>query len=55
MKSNDIDKLKEMIRTIFREVTSELDEMTATGNISGYSTPYAFKKKGKKGKKLKLK
>ena len=53
MKNNDVIRLKEIIRNIFREIVSELDEMTATSNISGYSTPYAFKKKGKKGKKLK--
>ena len=29
----------------------DLEELTVTGNVDGYSTPFAFKGKGKKGKK----
>jgi len=32
-------KLREMIRALLQ---SELEEMTTTGNVAGYSTPYAF-------------
>ena len=53
MKNKDISKLKEMIRDIFREMSNELEEMTSTGAVAVYNTPYAFKKKEKKGKKLK--
>ena len=28
-----------------------LEEITTTGNVAGYSTPFAFRGKGKKGKK----
>ena len=38
-------KLREFIRKIFQE---ELEEITTTGDVEGYSTPYAFKKKKKK-------
>lgn len=33
-------KLKELVKQIIREITS-------TGDVSGYSTPYAFRKRGK--------
>ena len=38
--------VKELTFEIFKE--EELDEMTSTGNIDGYMTPFAFS--GKKGK-----
>ena len=43
-------KLKELIRDIYEK---ELEEVTTTGDIDGYSTPFAFKdtKKGYKKKK----
>ena len=40
--------LRSLIRSIFTEIESELDEITTTGNIAGYNTPFAFT--GKKGK-----
>ena len=30
-----------------------LEEMTTTGDVAGYSTPFAFRGKGKKGKRKK--
>ena len=47
-------KLKELIRNICEK---ELEEITTTGNIDGYSTPFAFKDTGKgyKRKKKKIK
>lgn len=50
-----IDKLKEMIRTLIDEVNSEdeIEEVTATGNVSGYNTPNAFGKPGDEKEKTK--
>ena len=44
----------EVIKSLTEEILDEeeLDEMTVTGNIDGYNTPFAFT--GKKGKKRKL-
>ena len=48
-------KTKKHFNEILEEITSEiieeeeLDEMTVTGNVDGYMTPFAFT--GKKGKK----
>ncbi len=46
-------RLKEIIRTIVKEIQSEeeLDEMTGTGAIAGYDTPAAFSKPGQTKKK----
>ena len=47
-----IPQLKELIRKMIKE--KELEEETATGNVDGYNTPFAFGKKGgekAKGKK----
>jgi len=43
----------EIIKSLTEEILDEeeLDEITTTGNIAGYSTPFAFRGKGKKGKK----
>ena len=43
----------EIIKSLTEEILDEedLDEMTVTGNVAGYSTPFAFS--GKKGKKKK--
>jgi len=43
----------EIIKSLTEEIIEEedLDEMTATGNVAGYSTPFAFRGKGKKSKK----
>ena len=43
----------EIIKSITEEIIDEeeLDEITATGNVDGYNTPFAFT--GKKGKKKK--
>lgn len=36
------------IKVIIRKIVEEaLEEMTSTGNVSGYSTPFAFRKGGK--------
>jgi hypothetical protein len=45
----------EIIKSLTFEIIEdgELDEITTTGNIAGYSTPFAFS--GKKGKKKKKK
>ena len=45
-------KLKELIRDIYEK---ELEEVTTTGDIDGYSTPFAFKdtKKGYRKQKKK--
>ena len=42
---------KSLIESLAEEILDEedLDEITVTGNIDGYSTPFAFS--GKKGKK----
>ena len=46
-------RLKEIIRTIVKEIQSEkeLDEMTGTGAVAGYDTPNAFSKPGQTKKK----
>ena len=45
-------KLRELIKSVLRELQEEeLEEITVTGNVDGYSTPFAFT--GKKGKKKK--
>ena len=46
---------KELIKKLTLELLDEesLEEMTATGNIAGYSTPFAFTGTNKKGKKKK--
>jgi hypothetical protein len=46
-------RLKEIIRTIVREIQSEkeLDEMSVTGGVAGYDTPAAFSKPGQTKKK----
>ena len=43
---------KELIKKLTLELLDEegLEEMTATGNVAGYSTPKAFSKKKKKKK-----
>ena len=43
--------LKEILDEILDEVEKELDEATATGNVAGYQTPYAFGNNRKKDKK----
>ena len=45
----------EIIKSLTEEILDEeeLDEITATGNVDGYNTPFAFT--GKKGKKKKKK
>jgi len=40
-----MDKLKEYIKTLVREL---LDEESTSGDAGGYSTPFAFAKKGQK-------
>ena len=44
---------KELVKKLTLELLDEesLEEITATGNVDGYSTPFAFRGKGKKGKK----
>ena len=46
-------RLKEIIRTIVKEIQSEkdLDESTGTGAVAGYDTPAAFAKPGHTAKK----
>jgi hypothetical protein len=48
-------RLKEIIRTIVKEIQSEkeLEEMTGTGAVAGYDTPNAFSKPGQTKKKNK--
>jgi hypothetical protein len=48
-------RLKEVIRTIVKEIQSEkeLEEMTGTGAVAGYDTPNAFSKQGQTAKKNK--
>ena len=43
----------EIIKSLTEEILDEedLDEMTSTANIDGYSTPFAFDPEGKKRKK----
>ena len=45
---------KSLIESLAEEILDEedLDEMTATGNVAGYGTPFAFT--GGKGKKKKI-
>jgi hypothetical protein len=44
----------EIIKSLTKEIEEEdLDEITATGDVAGYNTPFAFT--GKKGKKKKKK
>ena len=45
----------EIIKSLTEEILDEeeLDEITVTGNVDGYNTPFAFT--GKKGKKKKKK
>ena len=47
----------EIIKALTEEILDEedLDEMTATGNVDGYSTPFAFTGKNKKNKDKKKK
>ena len=44
---------KELVKKLTMELLDEesLEEITTTGNVAGYSTPFAFRGKGKKGKK----
>ena len=44
---------KELVKKLTLELLDEesLEEITTTGNVAGYSTPFAFRGKGKKGKK----
>ncbi len=42
------DKIKEIMLELLKDY--ELDEITTTGDVAGYSTPFAFKKKKKKKK-----
>ena len=46
-------RLKEIIRTIVKEIQSEkeLEEATGTGAVAGYDTPNAFAKPGQTAKK----
>lgn len=39
-----VGKIKEAIKELIK---NELDEMTGTGAVAGYATPYAFGKRGK--------
>tara|TARA_Y100000590_G_scaffold469607_1_gene658631 strand:+ start:3503 stop:3673 length:171 start_codon:yes stop_codon:yes gene_type:complete len=52
MNELELSKLKDMIREIYYEVTKELEEMTSTASVGGYNIPFAFKKSGKKRKKI---
>ena len=47
----------DLIKSLTEEILDEedLDEMTATGNVDGYSTPFAFTGKNKKNKDKKKK
>ena len=47
----------DLIKSLTEEILDEedLDEMTATGNVDGYSTPFAFTGKSKKNKDKKKK
>jgi hypothetical protein len=48
---------KELVKKLTLELLDEesLEEITTTGNIAGYSTPFAFTGKSKKNKKKKKK
>ena len=45
----------EIIKSLTEEILDEedLDEMTTTGDVAGYNTPFAFTGKGKRNKKKK--
>ena len=48
-----MDKLRNLISQIIKELQEEdLEEITTTGDVDGYLTPYAFSKK-KNSKKIK--
>ena len=44
---------KELVKKLTMELLDEegLEEISTTGGVDGYSTPFAFRGKGKKGKK----
>tara|TARA_Y100000401_G_C8178271_1_gene152693 strand:+ start:128 stop:436 length:309 start_codon:yes stop_codon:yes gene_type:complete len=42
-------KIKEIMFELLKDY--DLEEITTTGQIDGFSTPFAFTRKGKKGKK----
>jgi|TARA_Y100000310_G_scaffold317988_1_gene371537 hypothetical protein len=45
-------KLRELIRSIYKELNEkEIEEITTTGAVDGYSTPCAFSNDEKKKKK----
>ncbi len=46
-----------LVKSLTEKILEEedLDEITATGNVAGYSTPFAFSDGGKKSKKKKKK
>ena len=47
-------RLRELIKSVLRELQEEeLEEITVTGNVAGYNTPFAFS--GNKGNKKKKK
>lgn len=50
-----VDKLKEMIRTLIDEMQSEeeMEEISTTGGVAGYQTPFAFGKKSDEKEKAK--
>lgn len=50
-----VDKLKEMIRTLIDEMQSEeeIEEISTTGGVAGYQTPFAFGKKSDEKEKAK--
>ena len=54
-------KNKKSFNTLVKSLTEkileedDLDEITATGNVAGYNTPFAFSDGGKKAKKKKKK
>jgi len=50
-KEEQITKLKEIIRKMVRE--RMIEEESATGNVDGYNTPFAFSAKGSEKKKAK--
>ena len=50
-KKEQINKLKEVIRKMVRE--RMIEEESATGNVDGYNTPFAFSAKGSEKKKAK--
>jgi len=50
-KEEQINKLKEVIRKMVRE--RMIEEESATGNVDGYNTPFAFSAKGSEKKKAK--